>query len=188
LDKSNFNDFIKEYNMNLWNNIKNIDYHALFSIKRDNLSFSGFYMYGFDNINDSLNKNLYSIERVTFLKSLSIKGDMVFVPRTIPKTEKVNAYYKLYRDSLLRIEKFPVYEFYKKVLKCDKVRARNFEVEDKTILYRIKGGVINKYFSTFSRNSEEIFEKELKNYKFLNENTVTILKVKALNIEDVECW
>jgi hypothetical protein len=178
-----FNEYIKKYNLELFNKLEKIEYYPIYH----NNNFHGFYMFGFDSVNDSLNVN-YNIETMSFFKSFFVKGDLLFSAIKLQKEYKRNIVYELNNGVFVEVVDFPILTYLKKDLGCDKIRPKDLTVNKMHGVFRVEGKDIDVYFSDFSNYSVSIIKKWILEKLEIRENKIYILNLKFVNFEDVECF
>ncbi len=178
-----FNEYIKKFDLELFHKLEEIDYYPIYN----NNNFHGFYMFGFDGVNDSLKVN-YNIENINFIKSFFVKGDLLFSQIHLQKEYKPNIVYELNNGNLVEIVDFPIVMYLKEYLGCNKIRPKDLTVKKMHGVFRIEGEEINVYFSNYSNYSICIIKKLILGKLEIKENTVYVLNLKFINFEDIECF
>jgi hypothetical protein len=148
------------------------------------------YLKGFDRKDDSLKKT-YAIQKMGFLESLRVKGDVV--PDIIHQFNlNANTIYKVGNTSLVETEKFSLLKMYQTYFKCEKIR----QILDYSDRHRLKVRIENNKIEYDNDFSEETFSEETlktideelqQKLNSLDSNEVYILRIRAYNIESFEC-
>ncbi|WP_299620561.1 hypothetical protein [uncultured Tenacibaculum sp.] len=188
-----FKDFIKKRNPKLYSKINGTGIQYL---KFPEINYGQLYLKGFDNKNDSLNVK-YDIDKVNFLNSLIIRGDVELKITGYRFKMKLNKIYKVTKDTIKEVGELTLKKIYQDYYSCNELSVVPDEygyVIDESDSFKIvldikKDTIITPFISgLISEKTEQvIFDKIKKTQYFLNKNEAYTVKFKGYNIENFEC-
>lgn len=151
------------------------------------------YHNGFDCKNDYL-LNEYSLNDVSFLKSILIQGDVLlnnYLRHNFDK--KPNTIYKVGEKNLIEFDKININELYKRDLGCDKIKyidaVNEYRVPKEVFQIEVRiANNIHFYSSNVSDKTKTILLNKLNSKKRgFNDGDVYVMSVVLSNIELFEC-
>lgn len=175
--------YIKHRDLVLYNKIKNIE------LKFMNDDFGGkYYLVGFDGVNDSLKKT-YKLNNVGFFSSIFIKGDLE-IDLFYDIRKKANIFYRIEKDSLIKLKTINPLDFYRSKLKCNRIKKDDSDSQ-KTYFTEIvirKGFVSCYYNNGLSKKSIEVILEGIKKNEISKDNkNFYYIFLMMPNFENFDC-
>ncbi|WP_442266247.1 hypothetical protein ACSIGC_00605 [Tenacibaculum sp. ZS6-P6] len=189
-----FKGFIKKRNPELYSKINGTSIQYL---KFPEINYGQLYLKGFDNKNDSLNVT-YDIDKVNFLNSLTIRGDVELKITGYRFKMKLNKIYKVTKDTIKEVGDLTLKKIYQDYYNCNELSVVPDEYGYESIvesdLFKIildikKDTIVTPFVSGLisEKTKQVIFDRIKKTQYFLNNKEGYTVKFKGYNIENFEC-